>query len=394
MKQRHLDLVFLGLSLSSSWGNGHATTYRALLRGLAECGHRLLFLERDVSWYAAARDLPRPDFCKLELYHTIAELPARYGQRIAAADAVIVGSYVPDGIAVIDWVNRAARGVRAFYDIDTPVTVAALEHDRCAYLAARQLPKFDLYFSFTGGPVLAYLVNRFGVRRPRALYCAVDAARYRPKKLLSTWDLGYLGTYAPDRQSALEQLLLEPARRLPDCRFVVAGPQYPDSVAWPANVERIEHLPPAEHAAFYSRQRFTLNITRADMVRTGWSPSVRLFEAAACGTPIISDRWPGLDSLLPDDDAILTAGDADEVVRVLCGLDDKRRLRIATSARDIVLADHTGLARGRELEQNLFACMDELQTGDFGSCAGVMMEQAYRQSVAPIFIRDGQADDT
>jgi spore maturation protein CgeB len=317
MNQRRLDLVFLGLSLSSSWGNGHATTYRALLRGLAERGHRSLFLERDVPWYAAARDLPRPDFCDLELYHDIADLPVRFGERIATADAVVVGSYVPDGIAVIDWINRTARGIRAFYDIDTPITVAALEQDRCAYLAARQPSEFDLYLSFTGGPLLGYLADRFGVRRPRALYCAVDAALYRPQNLQPTWDLGYLGTYARDRQPALERLLLEPARRLPDRRFVIAGPQYPDSIAWPANVERIEHLPPAQHAAFYCRQRFTLNVTRADMVRTGWSPSVRLFEAAACGAPVISDRWPGLDALLPDGVAIMIADDADEVVSVL-----------------------------------------------------------------------------
>jgi hypothetical protein len=110
MRQRSLDLVFLGLSLSSSWGNGHATTYRALLRGLAERGHRLLFLERDVPWYAAARDLPRPGFCDLELYDDVADLPVCFGERIAAADAVIVGSYVPDGIAVIDRVNGIVRG--------------------------------------------------------------------------------------------------------------------------------------------------------------------------------------------------------------------------------------------------------------------------------------------
>jgi spore maturation protein CgeB len=237
--------------------------------------------------------------------------------------------------------------------------VAALEQDRCAYLAARQLPEVDLYLSFTGGPLLTYLTERFGVRCPRALYCAVDAALYQPQDMAYAWDLGYLGTYAPDRQPALERLLLEPARRLPECRFVVAGPQYANSIAWPANVERIEHLPPAQHVAFYGRQRFTLNVTRADMVRAGWSPSVRLFEAAACGAPIISDRWEGLDELMPDRDAILIADDADDVVRALCDVDDARRIRIGQSARDIVLADHTGLARARELEQHLRSCMDQ-----------------------------------
>jgi spore maturation protein CgeB len=359
MMRRSLNLVFLGLSLSSSWGNGHATTYRALLRGLAERGHRLSFLERDVPWYAQSRDLPKPDYCALTFYHDLDDLRLRCGNTIGAADAVIVGSYVPEGIAVVDYVNTIASGLRGFYDIDTPVTVAALEQDRCPYLAARQVSEFDLYFSFTGGPLLNDLRGRFGARRPRALYCAVDATLYRPEDLPPVWDLGYLGTYASDRQPALERLLLEPARRLPDRRFVVAGPQYPDDVAWPANVERIDHLPPEKHAAFYSAQRFTLNITRADMIRTGWSPSVRLFEAAACGTPIISDRWTGLNELLPDGDAILIADNSDDVVQALSGVDAAKRVRIGATARDIVLAQHTGAARARELEQQLRHCMEQ-----------------------------------
>jgi spore maturation protein CgeB len=350
MKDGRLDLVFIGLSLSSSWGNGHATTYRALLRGLAERDHRLLFLERDVPWYAAACDLSRPDFCQLAFYNGIEDLHARFGARIAAADAVVVGSYVPDGIAVLDLVVGVARGVRAFYDIDTPVTVAALESDRCEYLAARQIPQLDLYLSFTGGPLLQHLSRRFGARRPRPLYCSVDAARYRPEPIPISWDLGYLGTYAEDRQPALQRLLIEPAVQLPDRRFVVAGPQYPASIDWPANVDRIEHLPPSEHAAFYCRQRFTLNVTRREMIRTGWAPSVRLFEAAACGTPIISDRWEGLDELLPNGEAVLVANHAEDVVTALSDIDNATRDRIGARARKIVLTSHTGAARGRELE--------------------------------------------
>jgi spore maturation protein CgeB len=357
MTRRRLDLVFLGLSLSSSWGNGHATTYRALLRGLAADGHRLLFLERDVPWYASARDLSRPDFCQLEFYHGIDDLRCRFGERIAAADAVIVGSYVPDGIAVMDFVLSAADGVRAFYDIDTPVTVAALRRDRCDYLAVQQIPQLDLYLSFTGGPLLQTLSDQFAAHRPQTLYCAVDETRYRPMPQPLKWDLGYLGTYAEDRQPALERLLIEPARRLPDRRFVVAGPQYPASIDWPTNVELIEHLPPSEHVAFYCRQRFTLNVTRADMVRTGWSPSVRLFEAAACGTPIISDRWDGLNDLLPDGCATLIADVAEDVVTVLRGFDAQARNRIARKAREIVLESHTGAARARELEQYIASCL-------------------------------------
>jgi spore maturation protein CgeB len=343
-----MNLVVIGLSLSSSWGNGHATTYRALLRGLAARGHRVLFLERNMPWYASARDLPRPDFCELALYDDPADLPARFGACIAAADAVIVGSYVPDGAAVLDFVAAAAGGVRAFYDIDTPVTVAALERGDCAYLSAAQVPALDLYLSFTGGPLLDHLARRFGARQPRALYCAVDETLYRPLVRPMRWDLGYLGTYAADRQPALERLLIEPARRLPHRRFVVAGPQYPASIDWPANVERIEHLPPSEHVAFYAQQNFALNVTRADMVRSGWSPSVRIFEAGACGAPIISDRWDGLQELLPE---IAIADSADDVVAALESTDDAARRRLGEDLRTAILRGHTATARAVELEE-------------------------------------------
>ncbi len=350
MSNGPLDLVVLGLSLSSSWGNGHATTWRALLRGLAARGHRVLFLERDVPWYAEHRDLPDPGFCELAFYPDMAALRTRFGDRIRGADAVLVGSYVPDGIAVLDLVLSEAAGVRAFYDIDTPVTLAALARGDCSYLAAEQIARLDLSLSFTGGPTLRHLAERYGARNPHAFYCAVDETRYQPGPQPIRWDLGYLGTYSPDRQPTLDRLLLEPARRLPERRFVVAGPQYPSSIVWPANVERIEHLPPSGHAAFYASQRFTLNVTRADMVAAGWSPSVRLFEAAACATPIISDRWNGLAELLPEGEAVLIADNSEAVTRALASMDEPRLRQVAARAREIVLAAHTGTARAKELE--------------------------------------------
>ena len=348
MKGPSLDIVVIGLSLSSSWGNGHATTFRSLLRGLDALGHSVLFLERDVPWYADSRDLPDPDFCVLRYYDGIADMTSRFARAIRDADAVIVGSYVPQGVKVIDAVAAIRPGPLFFYDIDTPVTLAKLAQGDEEYLARRQIPLFETYFSFSGGPVLNRLETEFGARSAAALYCSVDAAQYRATGEPIEWDLGYIGTYSPDRQPVLERLLLEPARRLPDRRFVVAGPQYPAAIDWPRNVERIEHLPPAQHASFYSRQRFTLNVTRADMVEAGWSPSVRLFEAAACGTPIISDFWNGLDRLLPDGEAIVIAHSAAEVVSALTGASDARREAIAAAARARVMARHTGVVRARE----------------------------------------------
>ncbi len=221
-----MRLVFLGLSLSSSWGNGHATTYRALLRALYARGHEVLFLEREQPWYAAHRDLPTPGFCTLRFYRGVAELD-RHANELARADAVIVGSYVPEGAAVIDRIAPCVRNLSCFYDIDTPVTMHALTQGGAAYLRPEQIRLFDLYLSFTGGPTLRLLERDYGARLARPLYCAVDPEQHRPTATPRRWDLGYLGTYSPDRQQAVERLLIEPARRRPDLRFVVAGPQYP-----------------------------------------------------------------------------------------------------------------------------------------------------------------------
>jgi spore maturation protein CgeB len=343
-------IVVCGLSITSSWGNGHATNYRALVRALESRGHDVLFLERDVPWYAANRDLPSPPYGSTALYGSLDELRRRFSEPVARADLVVVGSYVPDGAAVGRWAVATATGATAFYDIDTPVTLAALARGDCEYLTAESVGDYDLYLSFTGGPTLEVLEQRWGARRPVAFHCLVDPEAYPPMELPLRWDLGYLGTYSDDRQAVLDRLLLEPARRCPNLRFVVAGPQYPPTVPWPSNVERIEHLPPADHPAFYAAQRLTLNVTRADMVAAGWSPSVRLFEAGACAVPVVSDPWPGLDTFFSPGAEILVAHTADDVVDLLGTTDAPARARIGQAARRRVLADHTAERRAAQLE--------------------------------------------
>jgi spore maturation protein CgeB len=345
-----LRIVILGLSITSSWGNGHATNYRGLLRALAQRGHDVLFLERDVPWYAANRDLPRPPHGQTALYHSVDELRATFSDEVRDADLVIVGSYVPEGIAVGRWAVAHARGVRAFYDIDTPVTLAAVAAATCDYIDRDLIAASDVYLSFTAGPTLELLEERYGAASAVAFHCLVDPEVYAPAEVPLRWDLGYLGTYSDDRQPALERLLLEPARRRPDLRFVVAGPQYPDGIDWPGNVERIEHLPPAAHADFYNAQRLTLNITRADMVRAGWSPSVRLFEAAACAVPVVSDRWDGLDEFFRPQEEIIIADTAEDVVAALDNVDEAEARRIGGAARRRVLAEHTAEHRAAQLE--------------------------------------------
>jgi spore maturation protein CgeB len=348
--ERRLRIVILGLSLTSSWGNGHATTYRALVRELCRRGHDVLFLERNVPWYADNRDLPRPDYGRVALYDDLDELTQRFAAEVRAADFVMVGSYVPEGIAVGTWVQRVARGATAFYDIDTPVTLARLGSGDVDYLSPALIKRYNVYFSFTGGPVLRVLTQQYGARCALPLYCSVDPGLYHPEPSEVRWDLGYMGTYSADRQPALERLLLQPAQRLPAARFAVVGPQYPKDIDWPARVERIEHLAPAQHRSFYNAQRFTLNITRADMIAAGYSPSVRLFEAAACGTPIISDVWDGLSTFFTPGEEILLAKNADDVVGYLETLSPEQARELGLRAQRRVLSEHTAAHRALELE--------------------------------------------
>jgi spore maturation protein CgeB len=340
-----MKIVVLGLTLSSSWGNGHATTYRALLSEVARRGHDVLFLEADRPWYADHRDLPHPDFCALRYYDRPSDLD-RWREAIAGADAVIVGSYVPDGVEIARLAQCWATGVTAFYDIDTPVTLAKLARGDFEYLSPETIRGFDLDLSFTGGPTLDRLERVYDAQRARALYCSVDTHAYQPLDVPKTWDLSYLGTYSDDRQPTVERLLIEVARACPDRRFAVAGPQYPDSIDWPGNVERIDHLPPAEHAQFYSASRFTLNVTRADMIAAGWSPSVRLFEAGACATPIISDVWSGLAELFVPDREIILAQTSADVIAALT----RDATAIGHAARARVLEAHSAAVRAAELE--------------------------------------------
>jgi spore maturation protein CgeB len=360
LSQAKLDVVFIGLTITSTWGNGHATTYRALLKELRKRGHRITFLERDVPWYSENREFSELPYCDIGLYSSLDELKERYADRVRQADFVIVGSYVPDGTAVGEWVTATARNGKAFYDIDTPVTLTALQSDRCEYVSRALCQRYDLYLSFTGGPTLDYIEKQLRAPRARALYCSVDPTLYFPEERPQKWDLAYLGTYAADRQPALDELLRSVASLHPEKRFAVAGPQYPKEIVWPENVLRIEHLPATEHRAFYNSQAFTLNLTRADMRKAGYSPSVRLFEAAACGVAIMSDEWPGLNEIFtPGTEILLVRNIADVTSNMQMAPEE--RFRLAEKARQRTLRFHTAGVRALELESYLVETLSSLR---------------------------------
>ena len=354
-----MKIVVYGLSVTSSWGNGHATTYRSLLRALSRKGHSVVFVEKDVQWYRDARDMPSPDFCTVVLYQDWFAEESHLVSLAHDADAVIVGSYFPDAIAASLALFQRVDCPVFFYDIDTPVTLAGLRaHGGMPYLDAHAIPHYAAYLSFSGGLVLLELRERFGAQRSEPLYCSVDPDLYRRTAVQEKFacDLSYLGTYSEDRQSKLMTFLIDPAAALPDRSFLVAGPQYPPDVKWSPNVTRFDHVAPSDHAALYSSSRFVLNLTRADMVAAGYSPSVRLFEASACASTILSDSWAGLEDFLTPGSEILLPANAQELTLLLRDLNDDERVRIGERARDRILSEHTSAIRAQQFEDIVASC--------------------------------------
>ncbi len=350
-----MKIVVFGLTVSSSWGNGHATTWRALSRALAAAGHRLVFFERDTPYYAAHRDTTRVVGCDLRLYRGWEAAIDDARRELASADAAMVTSYCPDGAAACDLTLSECRGARVFYDMDTPVTLGRLEAGEAVdYLPKQGLSDFDLVLSFTGGRALDALRTTLGARRTAPLYGTVDPAVHHPAPGDERFraDLSYLGTFAADRRVAIEDLFVDPARRLPARRFVLAGALYPNDFPWQPNIWLLPHVEPGQHAAFFSSAWLSLNVTRGAMARWGWCPSGRLFEAAACAAPQITDWWEGLEAFFEPGEEILVARSADDVVDAMA-LSRGELVRIALAARERVLTQHAADVRARELVQML-----------------------------------------
>jgi spore maturation protein CgeB len=346
-----MKIVVFGLTVSSSWGNGHATLWRGLCRALAGRGCRIVFFEHDVPYYAMNRDLREIPGGDLALYPDWDSVRARAARELADADVAMVTSYCPHGLEATDLVLAAPRAARVFYDLDTPVTLSRLASgETTSYIGPRGLRDFDLVLSYTGGAALDALRERLGARRVAPLYGHVDPQVHRPAEPAAHYacDLSYLGTYAADRQAGVESLLVEPARRRPSQKFLIGGAQYAQDFPWTDNIFFVRHLPPSEHPAFFSSSRLTLNVTRQAMAAMGWCPSGRLFEAAACGAAMISDDWEGLDAFFAPGEEILVAHGTDDVLAAL-DCDDGELRRIAEAGRERVLAQHTSAHRAGEL---------------------------------------------
>lgn len=356
-----MKIVIFGLSISSAWGNGHATLLRGLFRALHEQGHEVHFFERDVPYYASHRDVGALPYAHLHLYSDWNVNLSQSKLQLADADAAMVTSYCPDGLAAYELILNANVPRTVFYDMDTPVTLSRLERDeQVDYIPREGLKEFDLVLSYTGGDALHQLKSKLGARCVAPLYGWVDPTVHHRVQPSADFEshLSYLGTYSADRQGGLEQFLLAPARQLAGQQFLVAGAMYPDPSSWPSNVRHFEHIAPPEHAAFYSSSPLTLNITRASMAAMGFCPSGRLFEAAACRTAVLSDWWVGLDIFFtPGEEILIATSTADAIGALQKGSAEWER--IAARAQQRTLDCHTARIRATRLVSLLESPRDE-----------------------------------
>ncbi len=351
-----MKIVIFGLTISSSWGNGHATLWRGLCKHLVRLGHDIVFYERDVAYYAGARDLFELPGGRLELYGSWEGIRLKARLDAMDADAAIITSYCPDAVDAGALVLECSDALRVFYDLDTPVTLTRLKSGEAVpYIGPAGLGDFDLVLSFTGGEAVFREFRRLlGARRIEALHGHVDPDIHRPAPRQPQYraDLSYLGTYSQDRQPVLESLFVASARARQDLRFLIAGAQYPPDFPWSPNIYFVRHLPPSEHAAFFASSRLTLNVTRKAMAEMGWCPSGRMFEAAACGAPLLSDTWAGIGDFFEPGAEILLADRKEDVLAAL-EMDDAELRRIADRARERTLEQHSSAKRARELVELL-----------------------------------------
>jgi spore maturation protein CgeB len=353
-----MKLVVFGLTMSSSWGNGHATLWRGLIHELLANGHEVHFFERDVPYYARYRDYTEmPPGGRLHLYESWESAIAQAAEQLSDADVSMVTSYCPDAVAASELASDSPVRLRTFYDLDPGVTLKRFSSgEPVEYLGPSLFRDYDLVLSYNGGKALDELRDVLGAREVVPLYGSVDPHVHAPARSNPRFesDLSYLGTYAEDRQKALTDFFLEPARQLPDRRFCLGGALYPAEFPWTSNIFFVRHLPAAEHPEFYCSSRWTLNITRASMAYTGYCPSGRLFEAAACGTPVISDYFEGLEFFFEPGKEIVVVRTTEGAIAAI-EMSDAERGRVAAAARERTLAEHTAAVRARELETILTA---------------------------------------
>lgn len=359
-KSRTLDFVFIGRSILSSYGNPRAELYRALVGELAHRGHRTIFLEKETKLGSAHRDMLRSPYCEVWTYRDADQLLDEYVSLLHGADVVLLGDGVAGASRIAGWIATEARCVKIYYDTDLARTFDSLCADKPDHecLQAHNIPDFDLYLSTTGGAALQRIRAEYDCPNVQPLYECIDPYFYYRTDEPKQYDLGFIGNYNVNRGQQLDKMMLQPAQRTPNRSFILAGGDYPTDLGWPTNLRYLEHLPETSHVSFYNRLNCTLVLARPDRSALGHTPSKRLLAAAACGVPILSDHWVGLEEFFEPNRELYVVEDCHSVLESLYQTQQMDRVKLGNRARQRVLAEHSTRRRAEQFLDYCLTIMD------------------------------------
>ena len=351
-----MKIAFYGSSLLSAYWNGAATYYRGMLRALAARGHAITFYEPDVYDRQQHRDIDPPDWCRVVVYDGTAEALLAAAGKAGEADVVIKASGVGfmDDL-LLESVLASARpdALRIFWDVDAPATLAELR-TASDHPLRKALGRIDLVLTYGGGDPVVAAYRELGAAECIPVYNALDPQTHHPvaPEPRFAGDLGFLGNRLPDREERVERFFLDAAASAPAQRFLLGGSGWGDKPL-PENVACLGHVPTADHNAFNVTPRAVLNISRASMAETGFSPATRVFEAAGAGACLITDWWEGIDLFLAPGTEILVARDGRDVAEIVATLSPERARAIGTAALARVLREHTYAHRAEAVDRIL-----------------------------------------
>ncbi len=350
-----LDIIVIGETLHSTYHNNLATNYRALIRELARLGHTVFFVEAQQEVYRVNRDLPSAPYCEYAKFADLDMLSDQFVDAVRVADLVILGSGVPDCAAIAEWLLATAEGVLVYLDYQPFHLLADLRQAPVANRAMQVLAGFDLFLGSAGIPVLREIQQTIPCKSVASFWGVVDQFLYYRTDGPKDYALGYLGNFHPEKMAALQEMIFEPARTRPGRRYVIAGENFAaaGTTAEPAALAINHYVPTTQHVEFFNRLHYSLHIAHPLAQKVGYSPPPLLLEAAACGVPVITRHWVGMEEFLVPYEEIFVAENAAEVSDILDTVSTKERLRRAERARRRVMVEHAPSVRAAQLVRHV-----------------------------------------
>ncbi len=355
-----MKIFAFGSSIVSSYWNGAATYYRGCYKYLSRLGHQITFAEPDAYGRQQHRDSDDFSYVRSLVYQPGTDLDAML-KLAGEADVVVKHS----GIGVDDEalerriLELQDHAAITFWDVDAPATIARMHADEQDAFRT-SMPRYDAVLTYGGGPWCREQYLGLGARAYFSMYNGLDPETHHPAPPDPSLkcDVAFLGNRLPDREARVEELFLRAAELAPESSFLLGGEGWGDK-QMPPNVRYIGHVPTADHNRVNCSAEMMMNINRASMAASGFSPPTRVFEVAGAGTCLLCDDWPGIDDCFEPGSEILVVKTAEDVVRALTMHDEASRRHIGAAFHARALRDHTYAQRAAQAEAAFHYCLRE-----------------------------------